>query len=135
MHNTNSIKEIIFPLKTSPEASLTIYEGNKEVPFSMKRVFVVKASQKTDRGAHAHKECAQLLVAISGKCVVTCDDGTNKTTHTLTDPDHGLLIPPTIWAEQEYDAGTALMVLTDHSYDEADYLRDYDDFLKFRGIE
>ena len=101
----------------------------------MKRIFVIKASKATNRGAHAHKECAQLLVVLNGKCTVTCDDGTNKKIHTLTNPDQGLLIPPTIWAEQKYDLGTTLMVLTDQPYDEGDYLRNYDDFLTFRGLK
>ncbi|NCQ55972.1 MAG: WxcM-like domain-containing protein [Alphaproteobacteria bacterium] len=135
MHNVSALQCISFPLKTSPEADLIVYEGSNEVPFSMKRVFIVKASQKTDRGSHAHKECAQLLVVVNGKCVVTCDDGTNKTTYILTEPEQGLLIPPTIWAEQDYQAGTILMVLTDHPYEEDDYLRNYDDFLKFRGVK
>ncbi len=87
------------------------------------------------RGRHAHKECSQLLVVLNGRCVVTCDDGTNKKAHTLIEPDQGLLIPPTIWAEQEYDVGTTLMVLTDQPYNESDYIRDYDSFLAFRGIK
>lgn len=135
MHNVSALQYISFPLKTSPEADLIVYEGNKEIPFSMKRVFIVKASQKTDRGSHAHKECAQLLVVVNGKCVVTCDDGTNKTTYILTDPNQGLLIPPTIWAEQKYTPGTVLMVLTNQPYEEEDYLREYDKFLEFRGIK
>ena len=135
MHNISSLQHIPFPLRTSPEADLIVYEGNKEVPFSLKRVFVLKAFQQTDRGAHAHKDCAQLLVCLNGECIVTCDDGTHKATHILTDPEQGLLIPPTIWAKQDYQAGTVLMVLTDHPYDESDYLRDYNDFLAFRGVK
>ena len=135
MHNITELQHILFPLRRSLEADLIVYEGNKEVPFSLARIFVVKASQKTDRGAHAHKKCAQLLVVLNGKCFVTCDDGTQRIIHTLTDPEQGLLIPPTIWAEQEYDAGTTLLVLTDQSYDEDDYLRNYDNFLTFRGVK
>ena len=135
MHNISQVKKITFPKRASPEASLFVYQGEEEVPFSLNRVFVVKASKRTDRGAHAHKECAQLLVVVDGECVVTCDDGAVKSTYVLKDPDQGLLVPPTIWAEQDYQAGTVLMVLTDHPYDESDYLRDYDDFLKFRGIK
>lgn len=135
MHNISQVKTINFPKMSSPDASLFVYQGGEEVSFSMERVFVVKASKRTDRGAHAHKECAQLLVVVEGECVVTCDDGVEKSTHILKDPAHGLLVPPTIWAEQDYQAGTVLMVLTDHPYDESDYLRHYDDFLKFRGIK
>ena len=132
MHNISDIQLINFPLFNNEDSLLVVYEGHKKVPFFMNRVFMVKAHEKTRRGFHAHKECAQLLVVLSGLCRVICDDGSNKKEVTLDDPSKGLLIPPTLWAEQDYEANTILMVLTDKPYDASDYLRDYDEFLAFR---
>lgn len=134
MHNLSHSHKISFIEKLSPEAGLFIYEGRKAVPFSMERVFVVKAKEPTNRGAHAHKQCSQILIVLDGVCEVTCDDGIEKKTVSLDNPNEGLFVPPTIWAEQSYTAGTVLMVLTDQPYDESDYIRDYSDFLKFRGF-
>lgn len=124
-----------FPQRCSDEACLYIYEEKDVVPFSVKRTFVISAHEKCDRGFHAHKLCSQLLIPLKGSCTVVCDDGKNRKDFLLDSPQQGLLVPPTIWAEQKYSAGTILMVLTDQPYDEADYIRKYDDFLMFRGVQ
>lgn len=135
MYSLSNLKNILFSRISSVNADLMIYECNSDVPFDIKRTFVVKAHQQTKRGFHAHKECTQLLVVLHGKCVVTCDDGAKKVKHILEHSDQGLLIPPSIWAEQEYEEGAILMVLTDQLYREEDYIRDYNDFLVFRGVK
>lgn len=132
MHSLSDLKRIDFKNVPSKEASLFIYEGNQTVPFMIQRSFVVKAVEACDRGKHAHKKCAQLLVALNGTCVVTCDDGDRKKEIILNTPAQGLLIPCGIWAEQKYESHTILMVLADMPYDEDDYLRDYQEFLDFR---
>lgn len=132
MKNLHDVKIINFPLKDARDSFLVVYESGNEVPFNIKRSFVVKASEPSHRGHHAHIECAQLLVVLSGKCRVVCDDGKNRTEYILSKSLEGLLIPPSIWAEQTYETGTILMVMTDMSYDEADYIRDYDTFLNYR---
>ena len=133
MHNLSDLKLISFPEFDSSEALLVVYEGSKKVPFNISRLFTVKASEKCVRGFHAHKECTQVLIIQNGECRVTCDDGTNRKEIILNKSSEGLLIPATIWAEQEYQPGTVLMVLTDKHYDENDYLRDYNEFLNFRN--
>lgn len=126
-----SVKKICFPNKDVGESSLSIFEeGN--VPFSIKRIFTIQVEKSCKRGFHAHKECAQLLICLMGKCTVICDDGTNRQPFVLNNSAEGLIIPPTLWAEQEYEPNTILMVLTDCVYDELDYIRDYDKFLEYR---
>lgn len=131
MLTNNYVQFIKFNKNSNLESFLAIYEEGL-VPFPIKRVFTINAQQSCKRGLHAHKECAQLLVCLTGQCIVTCDDGKDRQSFTLESPEKGLLIPPSIWAEQEYEPNTILMVLTDQLYDESDYIRDYDQFLKYR---
>ncbi|MGD0466157.1 MAG: FdtA/QdtA family cupin domain-containing protein [Gammaproteobacteria bacterium] len=133
MHNISDLQLIYFPLFYTKESSLIVYEGGKKVPFDIYRVFTVKSIEKCIRGFHAHKECTQLVTVLSGECKVVCDDGTTKKEIILNKTSEALLIPPTIWAEQEYQPNTILMVLTDKYYDENDYVRDYNEFLTFRN--
>ena len=85
------------------------------------------------RGAHAHKECHQFLVAASGSFEVVLDDGVNKRTVLLNRPFYGLHIPPGIWAaEQGFSSGAICLVLASHVYDDDDYIRDYQEFIKYR---
>ena len=132
MHNISDIQLISFPLFETKEAFLIVYESGKQIPFTVQRLFVIKSTEKCNRGFHAHKECSQILVVLNGECKITCNDGISKKTVLLNKASEGLLIPPAIWAEQEYQPDTTLMVLTDKPYDENDYLRDYTKFLEFR---
>lgn len=134
MHNITDIQAITFPSVNSENSLLTIFESNKKVPFYIKRIFTINTFEPTTRGHHAHKECSQLLIVLNGECKIICDDGKQKNEFILKQPSKGLLIPSTIWAKQEYQKNTILMVITDQYYDEEDYIRDYNDFLKFRGI-
>lgn len=126
------VTSIHFPLIDSKEASLHVYESGTHIPFSIQRLFTIKAREVCTRGLHAHKECTQLLVCLEGRCVVTVDDGEAQKEVVLDQPNLGLLIPPSVWAEQVYETNTVLLVLTDRPYEEADYLRKYEDFLEFR---
>ena len=132
MRSISDLQLISFPLFDTSEAFLVVYEGSKVVPFPINRMFVVKSVKHTTRGSHAHKECSQLLVVLNGECKITCDDGFERKNITLNKASEGLLIPPTIWAEQEYQPNTILVVLTDKPYDENDYIRNYDLFVEFR---
>lgn len=88
------------------------------------------------RGRHAHKVCSQFLVAISGSVSVTTDTGITKREIVLNKPNIGLYIPPGVWGVQSnYSKDAILMVMTSHTYDAADYIDDYDDFLKFKAIK
>lgn len=104
-----------------------------EIPFDVKRVFYLYDIQGGEsRGAHAHKECHQFLVAASGAFEVLLDDGKTKRQVLLNRPDIGLHIPPGIWASEiNFSSGSICLVLASHEYSEADYLRDYQEYLKF----
>lgn len=116
-----------------PEGNLTVVSQNVHVPFPINRVFYsYDIPGGEDRGAHAHKECHQFIIAASGAFEVVLDDGINKRTVTLNRPFWGLHVPPGIWAsEQGFSSGSICLVLASHGYSEEDYIRNYDDFLKY----
>ena len=116
-----------------PEGNLTVVSENVHVPFPINRVFYsYDIPGGEDRGAHAHKECHQFIIAASGSFEVVLDDGTNKRTIALNRPFWGLHVPPGIWAsEQGFSSGSICLVLASHGYSEDDYIRNYDDYLKY----
>lgn len=118
------------------QGNITPVEGCKDLPFDVKRVFYsYDIPGGESRGAHAHKECHQLLVAASGAFEVLLDDGLNKRTVLLNRPYYGLHVPPGIWAaEQGFSSGSICLVLASHGYDAGDYIRDYQEFLKYRNL-
>lgn len=116
-----------------PEGNLTYMYENVHVPFPINRVFYsYDIPGGEDRGAHAHKECHQFIIAASGAFEVVLDDGINKRTVQLNRPFWGLHVPPGIWAsEQGFSSGSICLVLASHGYSEDDYIRNYDDFLDY----
>lgn len=118
------------------EGNLTWVQGGENVPFDVKRTFYLYDIPGGEaRGAHAHKECHQFLIAASGAFEVVLDDGVNKRTVMLNRPFCGLHIPPGIWAaEQGFSCGSVCLVLASEVYEEADYIRNYDDFLAYRKV-
>lgn len=113
--------------------NITPVHNNIEIPFDIKRIFYLyDIPGGESRGAHAHKECHQFLIAVSGSFEVLLDDGKTKRLIQLNRPDIGLHIPPGIWAsEVNFSSGSICLVLASHTYNEADYLRDYNDFKLF----
>jgi hypothetical protein len=111
-----------------------VVNNNDNIPFEVKRIFYIyDIPGGEDRGAHAHKDCHQFLIAVSGSFEVEMDDGTNKRTVTLNRPYYGLHIPPGIWAaEKGFSSGAVCLVLASHKYDEKDYIRDYSNFLAYK---
>lgn len=107
--------------------NITPVTNHINIPFQIKRIFYIyDIPGGKDRGAHAHKECHQFLVATSGSFEIELDDGINKRTVVLNRPYYGLHIPPGIWAaEKGFSSGAVCLVLTSHKYDEEDYIRDY----------
>ncbi|KEY18773.1 sugar 3,4-ketoisomerase [Kaistella antarctica] len=115
------------------EGNLTVIENNSQFPFKVKRVFYLyDIAGGESRGAHAHKECHQFLIAASGSFEVSLNDGEFKRQIFLNRPDMGLHIPPGVWAsEVNFSSGAICLVLASHTYNEADYIREYDDFLNY----
>jgi len=124
---------IELPKINSRAGNITPVTNNENIPFETKRVFYIYDIPGGEgRGAHAHKECHQFLIAASGSFEIEMDDGINKRTITLNRPYYGLHIPPGIWAaEKGFSSGVICLVLTSQKYDENDYIRNYKDFLKF----
>lgn len=132
MTTVKDVKVIEFKSFSDPNGTLTVYESGDRVPFDMKRVFCIDTKISAERGHHAHHECSQLLVALRGKIDVVVDDGVERKTFPLTTGGRGLLLPPGIWGEQNFGNDSLLMVLTDRIYEESDYIRDRDAFLKYK---
>lgn len=105
---------------------------NGTIPFDIKRVYYLfDIPSSAIRGGHAHKKLKQVLIAISGSFDVVLDDGKTKKTVTLNKPDKGLLIQNNTWRELEnFSSGAVCLVLASTQYEESDYIRDYDVFLK-----
>lgn len=111
------------------------FEAEREVPFPIRRVFTVQARRAgLIGGRHAHRVCRQLLVCVHGVCEVTCRaDPDDVRVIRLDRPDQGLLVPASIWAEQRYMSDeTVLMVLCDQPFDPNDYIRDPEDYRRYR---
>ena len=125
---------IELPRLKNRAGNITVVNNNDNIPFEVKRVFYIyDIPGGEDRGAHAHKDCHQFLIAVSGSFEVEMDDGTNKRTITLNRPYYGLHIPPGIWAaEKGFSSGAVCLVLASHKYDEKDYIRDYRNFLAYK---
>lgn len=102
-----------------------------EKPFSAKRVFSVVASIGSVRGEHAHRECSQLLICVSGSIEVSTSNGFSESSILLESPSIGLLIPPLVWARQTFRSEQAvLVVVCDQDFDEKEYIRSYAQFLE-----
>lgn len=115
------------------KGNLTVAYNNDNIPFKVKRVFYsYDIPGGESRGAHAHKQCHQFLIAASGSFEVSLDDGRNKRTVLLNRPFYGLHVPPGIWAaEQGFSSGAICLVLASHGYQADDYIREYNEFLDF----
>ena len=125
---------IELPKISNRQGNITPIHECADIPFKIERVFYLyDIPGGEDRGAHAHKECHQFLIAASGSFEIVLDDGRNKRTITLNRPYFGLHILPGIWAaEQGFSSGSICLVLTSHKYDEADYIRNYEEYLLYK---
>lgn len=134
--NQNNLLD--FPFFDNKKGLLTmiqsvVVDAENKLPFEIKRVLVMKGMGMDDaRGGHTHHKTRQVLMAISGSCVVDLDNGKEKTSVSLSKFNQGILLEPYVWhVMRDFSKDTILLVLADTEYDEADYIRDYNDFLKF----
>ena len=125
---------IELPKIENRSGNLTSIQNSIEILFDVKRIFYLyDIPGGKDRGAHAHLECHQFLIAGSGSFDVLLDDGKSKKLVSLNQPYKGLHIPPGIWAsEVNFSSGSICLVLASHKYDEKDYIRDYQEFLNYK---
>ena len=116
------------------KGNLTVVENDKTVPFPVRRVYYLyDVPGGESRGAHAHKNLKQLIVAASGSFSVTLDDGNVKRTFVLNRPYQGLLVAPGIWRDLfDFSSGAICLVLASELYEASDYIRDYEEFLQYK---
>jgi dTDP-4-dehydrorhamnose 3,5-epimerase-like enzyme len=125
-------KIVDFKTLGDERGSLIALEENYNTPFAIKRVYYIFDTKKdVRRGYHAHLALKQMAICVKGSCKFLLDDGIKQEQIKLSRPDQGLLIEGLIWREMyDFSEDCVLMVLADEHYDENDYIRDYDDFLK-----
>ena len=116
---------------------LIALEEFKEIPFSVKRVYYIyDTAPGVTRGFHAHKSLEQVLICIHGSCKIRLDNGRETAVVPLDEPSKGLYIGHDMWREMfDFSPDAVLLVLASELYDEADYIRNYDEFLKYAGVK
>ena len=126
------IKTISFKPLGDERGSLVALEGNKIVPFDIKRVYYIFGTKEgVSRGFHAHKNLKQLAVCVTGSCRFVLDNGKSREEIILDSATTGLVIEDLTWREMhDFSADCVLMVLASEYYNESDYIRDYQEFLK-----
>jgi WxcM-like, C-terminal len=127
-----SARLIELPVVTDPRGDLTFVEGGRHLPFEIRRVYYLyNVPVDSSRGGHAHRGLEQVIFALSGSFRITVDDGHSRLEYVLRNPRQGLYINRLIWREMDmFSQGAVCMVLASQPYDESDYYRNYDDFLK-----
>lgn len=124
-------KIIELPKITDPRGNLSFIEGNKHIPFEIRRVYYLyDVPGGSDRGSHAHKNLQQFIVAMSGSFDVVLDDGHEKRRFHLNRSYYGLYVCPMMWRDLDnFSSGAVCMVLASTYYDESDYIRNYEEFI------
>lgn len=124
---------IDLPKIFDPRGNLTVAEGERNIPFNIKRVYwTYDIPAGESRGGHAHRRLQQIIIAVSGSFNVTLDNGSEKKTFHLNHPYQGLYVDKAVWRTlDDFSSGAVCLVLASELYDEDDYIREYDDFLKY----
>lgn len=117
--------------------NLVVGEFGKEIPFEVKRFFFIfNVPSGEPRGIHAHKECHQLLICVSGSVKAMVDDGEQRKVMFLDNPEVALHMPPMTWgAQYDYSPDAVLLVLASHQYDPNDYIHEYETFVELLGAD
>ncbi|SVE07574.1 uncharacterized protein METZ01_LOCUS460428 [marine metagenome] len=120
------------PLVVDLRGSLSVGEMEDHIPFDVERYYLVFDVPSVEtRGEHAHRECHQFFICVSGQVSVIADDGQNREEFLLDRPNMGVHLPPMVWGIQyKYSADAVLLVFASHHYDSDDYIRNYDEFIQ-----
>ena len=132
MSRLEQCRLIELPKISDPRGNLTFVENERHIPFETRRIYYLYDVPGGEaRAGHGHKALQQLIIAVSGSFTIVLDDGFEKKEFVLNRPFSGLYIPPMIWRDiYNFSSGSVCLVLASELYDEADYYRDYDDFLR-----
>ena len=132
----SEVKIIDLPKIEDPRGNLSFIEEQKHIPFQIERsywIYDVPGGQV--RGGHAFKEQKEFIVAISGSFDVVVDDGREQKTYSLNRSYYGLYLPAGLWRQmQNFSTNSLAMVLSSTTYDENDYIREYAEFLNYKGL-
>ncbi|ECR6750381.1 FdtA/QdtA family cupin domain-containing protein [Campylobacter coli] len=125
-------KILNFNAKSDNRGSLIALENLKEIPFEIKRIYYIyNTKPEFPRGAHAHRELEQVLIMMEGSCELVLNDGKNIKNIILNRPDMGIFIGKNMWREMKnFSYGAKLLVLASDFYNEKEYIRDYEEFLR-----
>jgi dTDP-4-dehydrorhamnose 3,5-epimerase-like enzyme len=128
----NLIEWIELPNLGDHRGSLVVAEANRNIPFSIQRLYYIFGAQPdVPRGFHAHKELQQIAFCIQGSCKILMNNGKEKQEVLIGQPNKGLFIPPMVWHEMHgFSEDCIFLVLASDHYDESDYIRNYDQFLE-----
>lgn len=134
-YSLSDCRVINLPKISDPRGNLTFVESLSHIPFNINRVYYLyDVPGGAERGGHSHKALQQLIIAISGSFDIHLDDGKNKRTFHLNRSYEGLYVCPMMWREiDNFSSGAVCLVLASDVYDEADYYRDYKDFVMHTG--
>ncbi len=124
---------IEFPKVCDSRGNLSFVEGARHVPFSIRRIFYIyDVPGGETRGGHAHKKCTQVLTAVSGSFDLIITNGKEEESIRVNRANMGVLIPPGAWITMpNFTTGTVLLAIASEEYDEEDYIRDYDEYLRY----
>lgn len=115
------------------QGSITALENSKDIPFAVERIYYLyDVPSSSERGGHAHYDLEQYVIAACGSFTFILDDGVSKKEIFLNNPSKALYIKKGIWREiKDFSSGAICLVLASHTYDENDYIRDYEEYLKY----
>ena len=121
---------IDLPKIADQRGNLTFIEGNRHIPFSLRRTYYLyDVPAGAMRGGHAHRKTEEFIIAASGSFTVVLDDGKRRRKYFLNRPHYGLYVPQLVWRELEnFSSGSICLVVASEEYDESDYYREYDEF-------
>lgn len=134
--NESEGRIIGLPKIFDPRGNLTVAESLTNIPFGISRVYwVYDVPSGESRGGHAHRQCREFIVAVSGSFHVTLDNGREQETFMLNHPYQGLLVETGVWRTlDDFSSGAVCLVLASAPFEEEDYIRDYDEYLEYKGI-
>lgn len=133
MNNMSQVRMLEFPQRGDDRGQLVIVEGNKDIPFEIKRIFYIYGSdERVIRGQHANRESEFVLINVAGKSKVKVKDGEgNEAIYCLNRPHTGIYLPTMVWKDMyDFSSDSVLLVLASTHYDATEYIRDFDDFAK-----
>lgn len=138
MHNMNKVQMLEFPQHGDERGELIVVEGSMDIPFEIKRIFYMYGSDsEVVRGQHANKKSEFVIVNVAGKSKIRVKDGEgNEAIFCLNRPHTGIYIPTMVWKDMyDFSEDSVLLCLASTHYDDSEYIRDYDEFVRIINEE